>query len=246
MGEGVKDEETKPKSLTIGFAGSDNYDLLLYFACLLKALHYRILLIDLSEERALTASVSGQIDETSGDILDANIDIMEFNGLDYFPYMKDDLIRTKVCGPYLYHEKNEYDYVLVDYGRMMNHPAFCGSDFRILISDLQRQHLSLILSPNLKEDKTLYYIIRDIIACKFRPKDLLPEKFLEQKTVFLLDFDPGDAIHRLKIQYSRQLSLTKLSDQTKRLLTSLLDLLSLPTNQKEFAEGIMKTRRRRF
>lgn len=241
MGE-IKETEAKPKALTIGFAGSDNYDLLLYLACLLKALHFRVLLIDLFEVKALTAAVTGQMEEEA----EEPIDIMEFNGLDYLPYIKDNGLRTKVLSPYLYHEKKEYDYVIVDYGRMLNHPAFIGSDYRVLVSDLQRHNLSLMLSMDTEEEKQTYYIIRDLMESKFRPKDLLPEKFLEQKTVFLLDFDPEDFINRLKIQYSRQLSLIKLSEQTKKLLTSLLNLLSVPIDKKELEGVITRSRRRRF
>lgn len=241
MGE-TNESEAKPKALTIGFAGNDNYDLLLYLAWLLKALHYRILIIDLSEVKALTAAVTGQME----DVTEETIDVMEFNALDYLPYIKDNKIRAKVCGPYLYHEKKDYDYVIVDYGRMISHPAFLGSDYQILVSDLQRHNLSIILSAEGMKEKQSYYIIRDIMQSKFRPKDLLPDKFLEQKMVSLLEFDPEDYIDRLKIQYSRQLSLIKLSGQTKKLLTSLLNLLSVPIDKKELLEVIMRSRRRRF
>lgn len=226
----------------IGFAGSDKYDLIMYLACILQQMDQKVLLIDLSDAGALSEVLQ---DSELSQIEITHPCIMDYRGMHYIPRFEHWQLRMDIVSPYLYHENQDYNYVLVDFGFQTGHSALIRCDMMILVSDMQKHNFIRIKS--LMEHATNSHIIvwRDVIACKIRPMDLLSQEIVQEGNIVILDFDRNDYMGRIQMQYSKQIHLSKVSKGILVLLAMVVTRLNPAITEDELSTAMVRAKRGR-
>jgi cellulose biosynthesis protein BcsQ len=228
--------EPAEKSKIISFVGGDKYELERYLAELLCQLGYKVLLIDLSESKALSEALY----DTEGVGCEITIPcILEHKGIDFIPRFEDWQLYSEFINPYLYQMKHEYDYVIVDFGFLIGHSALARSSLLFLVTDMQKHNVSRIrlLLTGLLLPKII--VIQDIVPCKIRAKDLFLENIDEAKNqIHYLDYDMNDKCTRLLLQYTRTLNLKKVSKKVREVLYQALQVLIPEITKKGFEQVV--------
>ncbi len=225
----------------ISFVGGDKYDLERYLAELLYQLGYKVLLIDLSESKALSESMY----DSEGLGCEITIPcILENKGIDFIPRFEDWQLYYDFINPYLYQMNHEYDYVIIDFGYLIGHSALSQSNLLFLVTDMQKHNFNRIrlLFSGMEVPKII--IIQDIVPCKIKARDLLLDNMSGiRNQVHCLEYDVNDKSSRLLLQYTRNLNLKKVSKRVREVLFQALETLLPDITNKEFEQVMSVTKR---
>lgn len=234
-------EKPMEKSKIISFVGGDKYELERYLAELLCQLGYKVLLIDLSETKALSETLY----DSEGLGCEITVPcILEHKGIDFIPKFEDWQLYSEFINPYLYQMNHEYDYVIVDFGFLIGHSALSRSNLLFLITDMQKHNFSRVrlLFSGMELPKII--IIQDIVPCKVKAKDLLLEDISGMKNqIHFLDYDVNDKSTRLLLQYTRTINLNKVSKKLRVVLFNALQTLLPDLTKKGFEQAMSATKR---
>ncbi|MDD5937053.1 MAG: hypothetical protein PUC65_16060 [Clostridiales bacterium] len=224
---------------TISFLGVESYDLILYLARILSNLEKRILVIDVSERGALS---DGLYDSGEGLVDITEPGILTHQGIDFIPRMEEWIYRGDFYNQYLYHTNCDYDYILVDYGFHIGHTAIEKSSLVIMVSDMQKHNIQCLLPVMEQLDLPKELVIKDVVPCKIKPKDLLPDKIREIKNVIhYLDIDINDIANKIQMQHTRLITVKKCSKKMKDLLCGVVSRIEKDRTKKEIVEAISVT-----
>lgn len=224
------------KSKIISFVGVDKYELERYLAKMLFQLGYKVLMIDLSETRALSESLYDM--EGLGCEITMPC-ILEHKGIDFVPWFEDWQLYSEFINPYLYQMNNEYDYVIVDFGFLIGHSAISRSHMLFLVTDMQKHNFNKIrlLFAGLELPKII--VIKDIVPCKINAKNLMLEDISGTKNqIHYLEYDVNDKSTRLLLQYTRTANLKKLSKKVREVLFQVLQSLIPDLTKKGFEQVV--------
>ena len=117
----------------LGFFGVDKYDIILYLSRILYTLNKKILLLDCSENRALTYSIP-----MPNQILCEERDcyIVNYRGIDC---ASNSFISQELMEKY----KQEYDVILMDFGFQENHELVENCTHIVLVLDQKLHNLKI-------------------------------------------------------------------------------------------------------
>ncbi len=214
---------TKDKAKIIGWIGIDKYDLIMYFSMLLSGTNKKVLLIDQSENEALSycIPVPGALNPKGSKVSYKNIDFI--NGKNVVDFMDD------------------YDYILIDFGFKTTHRDVYKCNKIFLVTDRQQHNIDRI--TNLKaETEEVFLIYRDSRRNKISVLQSSIEQIIPIKSHFILDFYDFDKDKMVALQYSNQIQIHKLPRQMKYLLEQIMTEI-LNFNHYELGQAYKKLKR---
>lgn len=228
------------KSKIISFIGVDKYEIERYLAELLCQLGYKVLMIDLSESRALSEALYDM--EGLGCEITVPC-ILEHKGIDFIPRFEDWQLYSEFVNPYLYQMNHEYDYVIVDFGFLIGHSALSRSNLLFLVTDMQKHNFNRIRLLFSGMDLPKIIMIEDIVPCKIKAKNLMLEEISGVKNqIHYLEYDVNDKSTRLLLQYTRTVALKKISKKVKEILFQALQTLTPDLTKMGFEQAISPKR----
>lgn len=232
-------QESECEAKTISFLGIESYDIILYLARILSNLGKRILVIDVSDRGALS---NGLYDSSEALVDNTEPGILSHQGLDFIPRVYEWIYRGDFYNQFLYHTNCDYDYILIDYGLNIGHTAIEKSTLVIMVSDMQKHNIESLLPVMEQLDLPKEIVIKDVVPCKIKAKDLLPDKVREIKNVIhYLDIDINDIANKIQMQHTRLISLKKCSKKMKDLLCGVVNRIEKDRTKKEIVEAISVT-----
>lgn len=190
----------------IGFIGIDKYDIMLLLSSILSCSNKKILLVDLSESKALTMSVQ-KPDGFKASIFSTRIPGVDFLNGNYLP------------------DKNEYDFIFFDFGYNANHPYMDKCLHYIIVTDQQLHNIKRLC--NLSLFKTENAIIM-LLSIDYK----INYKYISEQ----LNVTENDRIHavyeesvinriKLDCQYTNRVSMKDASRGYKNMLFDILHLI---------------------
>lgn len=215
---------------TIGFIGSDKYEILLYLSRILYHLNKKVLLVDFSETMALTQSIPIPL------ALAESETYLEYRGIDFIKGRN-----------YYLNMNKEYDYVLFDFG--YNHSIlssiYCNSI--VYVTDLQLHHAKRLNITNKKGSQKNFIIIKDVFPCKITPDYILNElnPKVNIENIYIIEQDALDIKVKIHSQYNQTFYFDKLSKSMKTFLKDIilqidenLDKIQLQSAYKKAERGM--------
>ena len=192
--------------ITVGYIGSEAYDLILYLGRILTKLNYRILIVDLSDTEALTYVIK------HGMGLDSRKVMIHYRDIDYVRRIP------------LQEELEEYrdGVVLISYGFHCSEQQLQNCDIINVIFDtslhIQNRVFQLIKDIPICHDK-VQFLIRDIISSDDLEYVMNSFGFLLNKQrLNYLYLDHRDYENAVACQTSKMIQLSKISFGMKKYL----------------------------
>jgi len=203
-------------SKIIGFVGAEKYDILLYLSRILSRLKQKILLVDYSENRALTYCIPSTIREICGEyIKKQKAEVME----EKISYLDVDFMMEPRYRDLLL-VKEEYDLILVDFGYQV-HSQLLSECSQIFLCVDQQLHNICQLKP-LKRvmehiEERSYLLFRQVYDCKISTEYLMEELELElpKDKIFEYYQETNDMKYCIDSQYNYSFQFTRLSKGLK-------------------------------
>jgi hypothetical protein len=212
----------------IGFVGSDKYELILYLSRILYHLNKKVLLVDYAENEALLQSIT--IPET----LKENNNYISYRGIDF------------IQGKYFtWKMKQEYDYILMDFGYLLAHEGMLRCSKVIFVTDLQLHNLKRIKNMEYVEDEDKCLVIKDVFQCKIKPEYIISQIGFPVKkdNIFILYQDSVDLKSKVSCQYDHKFAFTKLSKPTRCFLKDFTRMIANHFEEKEINLAYKKAER---
>lgn len=216
----------KRETRLIGFVGIDKYDIICYLARVLQKLKKRVLLVDASEEMALTESIpEPKRSEKPDDAADFKA-VMEYRGIHYLNYGSYNSFVIEALAQQ-YREDGFYDCVLIDFGFRTNHNLVTQCDIMIGVTD-QRIHnvRRLSLLPDTQGQKKVL-LLRDYCSSGI-PEKVILRTLRYQKSeceVLYLYLNERDTALKLTSRYPGLATFRSISAEGKATMKRLLLLL---------------------
>lgn len=216
------------KAISVGFVGTDSYDLLMYLAIMLTVSGKKTLLVDNSCHKALFCCipVSDRITGMEKEVC--------YKGM---AVRKDTLLDSLEGG---------YDYILADFGQNLKHKdiKYCTTVF--LVTDTGLHNMAAIESF-CAAMSNMYVLIRDI-PCGMNEKcilKLLNEKGIMGKKSYYFYFDEADREAMAALQYYNNFHYKKLSPAIHHFLKEILpEVFGIEEKQLKLTEKKLKRRRK--
>lgn len=221
----------------IGFLGVDKYDFIIYLSRILNAMGMKILLADYSESFALSCCIPHP------EALKK--DIFEYRGIYYINRAELGENSQLINETFEIH-KQQYDYILVDYGFNFNFIGLDNCDDVICVIDQQVHNLRQFSMNNGMENiKGILtaLIIRDVRDCNTKYRYLIDEVGLGQIAVTrtLITYqDDLDARYRLNCQYDGVIRMQRLSTYMKSALKGMVTLIVPEVDRKTVKKAFNK------
>lgn len=202
----------------IAFIGLESYDLMHYLSKILVKLDCSVLLIDESESKSLSYTISS-------DCLENSV-IYDYNGIDACSNLKSfDTIDS------------DYDYVLVDFGFNFDYNLIRKCEEVYLISDLQYQNLIKFGNLELDSMQARFLILREFVAgmSDIFALECLKKLNISQDNIITLTSDSSDLLMKYSCQYESGFKLSKVSSD---IIEFLYRFLEVDFSSKEIANAI--------
>lgn len=213
----------------IGFLGCDKYEIILYLSRILYHLGKKVLLVDYAESEALYQSIP------IPDTLKEENNYIHYSGIDF--------IQGKYYGR---NKKEEYDYILIDFGYDTSNIILSQCEKVLFITDLQLHNLKRIKNIFYNGNGEKYLIIKDVFPCKIKPeyiREQLSSLMIGEEQVYILYQDPIDMKYRIQSQYDHKFSFPKLSKPAKSFLQDLIIKLNENISVKQLRNAYRKAER---
>ncbi len=180
----------------LGFFGSDKYDIILYFSRFLLKLDKKVLVLDLSENKAVSYSIPNpeQLKEVDYRGVVFSTDL---NSLDL---------------------EKEYDYILIDFGFNANNMLLSDCEKVIYVTDQQVHHIEPLTvfcnSHTLEDSQKEFLIVKDCLSTKVKVEYIAKKlgKQFGENEVFTMFFDETDYGNRLLAQHTYNFKFKGSSD----------------------------------
>lgn len=119
--------------------------------------------------------------------------------------------------------KNEYNYILMDFGWDSSHTAISSCEFLYIITDLQQQNIEHILNMRFN-GASVYVILKNIFHTNNSRiiKDYLDENHFDYKNCYLYPTTEVDMENMVMLQYNHDIQIKKVSRQLKNLIDIIL------------------------
>lgn len=214
----VEPELTTGKTKIISFAGIDKYDYILLLAQILLNLRYKVLVIDLSENAALSDALYEVKDDYE---TEESPMILNHKQLEFIPKVEDACYRGDFFNPYLYKLNEDYDFILVDYGFDVLKDSIKKSDELVIVTDMQKHNMNHLSSLFEQKELNTDIILEQVVKCKIQGESLMREVPLDNCCIFYMPLCTKDTKNRILMQYTRVYTGYQPSHQMKKLLLHL-------------------------
>lgn len=207
----------------IGFLGVEKYDLILYLAYILKELNQKILIMDASDQRALTCCIPHPKE------LNSETETITFREIDFIrDFNPDDYVR-------------DYDYILIDYGFKVRHHDLKGCTTLFACLDRQKHNITAINQLALPSDE-VYLILRDI-GYQSDADIVVQELGFKAKEVIPLIYDEHDKRSMVALQSQERININSLSGDYRYLLRYVIETV-FGIDKKDFKLAYKRMRKR--
>lgn len=225
----------------IAFLGADKYDILLYLSRILSRLNQKVLLVDYSENRALTYCIPTpqirqeilMVRENSGIQMGHSCDCINYQGVDF-------LVEPKYS--YLMKIKEKYDIILIDFGFQVYSKLLkeCGQIYLCIDQQLHNiMQLKPIKQLGAEIESKCYLLFRQVYDCKISSMYLMEELDLEvaPERVFQYYQDSQDMKYCIDSQYNHSFQFAHISRGLKSCLLFVVRHLlpQVPEQQRKSA-----------
>lgn len=231
------------ESRILGFIGSDKYDIILYLSQIFRTLEYKILIVDCSENRALSYCIpEPKIDKNA--VLYVHESVQEERDESYYiTHQGCEFIRN-LSYEQIMEKRNEYDCIMIDFGFHQEERMLDACSQVILCVDQQLQNMIAIRPVFQGRDKLLEkccLIFRRIYGCKISMKYLQQElgMSLPRERVYQYDQDMMDIKYCIDSQYNHRIQMSFLPKGMKSCLSFLLKIIE-PTLSREQEKKIYR------
>lgn len=243
---------------SIGFLGTDSYDLIIYLAAFLQAMEKKVLLVDNSESRGLQYCIpSRQIQLEAGSLWSAQETYLaeETRGREIYGAEQGEPGEKEVnreeqetalegygAAP---EEQESYDYVIFDFGQCTDNPLLAACNDIFLVTDT-KLHNIINLKRNTRIHRDYYLLVREItggVNEKYLP-ELLKDKGIMGRRHFFLYWDEEDREVMTELQYHHSFSYKRLSPGIQAFLKEVLEVI-LGFDKKETRLAEKRVRRGR-
>ena len=203
--------------IQVGFFGIEKYELLLYLSRIIRQLGKRVLLVDYSENGALSAGIPVW-DQFGDQIPDGVVAESEdyHAAVDYcgIHFVRDILLNQSV--------KEQYDCILIDFGFGVDHRAAESCSRVVLVSDQQLHNIHRLKHPEVWDGLPVYAVLKDLCPCRITPEYILEEigVWVAPDRRFAIYQDAWDAKCRISCQYSKLSPFVRLSREYREFLKS--------------------------
>lgn len=190
----------------VGFFGVDKYDVILYIASLISCADKKILLVDYSENKALSYSVQKPMN------LDTEIYSTRIKNVDF---LSADHINAAL----------NYDYVFIDFGFNYEHVDVDKCQCYISITDQQIHNIESLKKLNPFDIGKAVIILSGVnykIDSNFVAQQLNLKN--NDKMFFVYD-DNVNTIHKLDCLYTNKISFKRCSKDFKAMIFGIVDLI---------------------
>ncbi|MGN6711545.1 hypothetical protein [Anaerocolumna jejuensis] len=240
------------KAASIGFAGTESYDLILYLAVMLTALDKKVLLVDNSCHKALSCCIP--VSDITGREKEVRYEGVDLLRKKEVRYEELDIRREKeICymgvdiskDTPLVTLEGEYDFILMDFGQNISHKDIKACDSLCLVTDTGLHNIAVI-EPLKAAVEDIYLLIREIpngLDENYILK-LINEKDIWGKKSFYFYFDEVDKEAMTALQYYNSVSYKKLSPAMKYFLKEISrEVFGMNERQVKLAEKELGRRR---
>ncbi|MDF2473833.1 MAG: hypothetical protein K0R21_1615 [Anaerocolumna sp.] len=212
----------------IGFVGSDKYELILYLSRILYHLGKKVLLVDYAENEALLQSIT--VPET----LKEDTSYIDYRGIDF---IQGKYFRFKM--------KQEYDYILMDFGYIMDNEGMLRCSKVIFVTDLQLHNLKRIKNIEYVENEDKCLVIKDVFQCKIKPEYIINQIGfpIDKNQIFILYQDSVDLKYKVSSQYDHKFTFHKLSKPTQCFLKDITKMMDNQLEEKDINLAYKKAER---
>ncbi len=220
------------KGITIGFAGVDKQDIILYLARILYHIGKQVLIVDKSESQAVTECIPcpAGLENT----------MIEYRGI-YFVNGR----KSEKDLPAILRKKN-FDYILTDYGFWQDEKEFTELDYLIYVTDQQKHNMNRIM-PMIKNRRDRQSIvIRDVVGHISDMRDRISFQELSMipaDRVFIIYQDELDTKFKLRCQYEIVFRFGKLSVPAQNAIKGLIMEIVSGLDKKDFFSAYRKAKR---
>jgi hypothetical protein len=194
---------TKPH--LIGFIGLDSYDLILFLAKYLENLGQSVLIADYSKFGRLSYCIPAPVS------LNPKTDLIRYNNMDFLRH------------DYESFQREEYNYILIDFGWDISQEVIHSCDFLYIITDLQQQNMEHILHMNLP-NISVYILLKNFFHINNRnnAKDYFVENHFNFKKCYLFPTSVKDLENMIMLQYYHDIKLHKVTKPLRNLIHTIL------------------------
>lgn len=202
----------------VGCYGMDAYDIIQYLSRILLHLEKKVLLVDLSESKALRYSVSG--------LHEPGKELFDYRGVHFTEQWNRKGMK-------------DYDYVLAVFGEK-SYEFMKECDYLYGVTDYQIQNLQKIQSikQNVPETEQGFLIIRDFSQ---REQVAYVKHICPFAYIYYLPEDAISMRNRLQCQYDQVFCFRRMSPELREMLWDAL--LSFEFTKKEIKSAIKKAER---
>lgn len=218
----------------IGFLGVDKYDIILYLSRILYKLNKKILLLDCSENRALTYSIP-----MPNHILCEGDDsyIVNYRGIDC---ASNSVITQEIMEKY----KQEYHVILMDFGFQENHELVENCTHIVLVLDQKLHNLKRIRQFSLPKECEKFLIFYEVYGCKISLNYIIEELVFDipEDNIYEVFQDSVDIKRSIDCQYNDVIRFHKLTKPYQKLLHSIVATLYPENKTKEKAKAFLRAK----
>lgn len=205
--------------IIVGFVGIESYDLIHYLSRIARALGQKSLMVDLSDNRALSHTIRNPL-VPDGEIVD-------FRGVDFIARKID---VSKFSG---------YDYVFIDFGFQVNSTVIDVCDEVFCVTDFQRHNIARLREVQLGE-QFIILVLKDEVSINVKADAVLaqlPELQIDSENVYTIAHSDSNYASALGIQYGSVFRFDRITSDYK---TLLLDYFSEMFKESEVKAALKK------
>lgn len=228
----MENKRLSTKSKMLGFLGAEKYDILLYLSKILCRLNQKVLLVDYSENRALTYCIPAPEGEQKLYTVQKSrriryqIEGEQDKQEECISYQGIDFVIEPMYGS-LMELSQSYDVILVDFGFQSYSKLITACDKIYLCLDQQLHHIMQLkplkqMEAEIKEK--CYLLFRQVYDCKISAAYLLEELSMDlpKEQVFLYYEEAMDMKYCIDSQYNHTFYFMKISRELKSCLLFLI------------------------
>lgn len=204
-------------AVQVGFFGIEKYEILLYLSRIIKQLGKSVLLVDYSENGALSAGIPvwekyGEYGEYGTAMVAENEEYK--TAVDYcgIHFMRNLALNEEV--------RKQYDCVLIDFGFELFHDAAVRCSKIVYVADQQLHNLKRLRDHDSWPQAETYAVLKDLCPCRITPEYILSEirLTLPEERQYAIYQDIWDLKCRISCQYSKLSPFVRLSRECRDFL----------------------------
>lgn len=227
----------KDNGVTIGFAGIEKYEIILYISAVFEKLGKKVLISDCSQNGALDESICYVREECNGGII-------SYQGIDYI----SNLAAEKEFSYEAVSERGEqYNFTLIDFGFTLTKENLKRCNYFFIVTDMQKHNVRRagVIADMLDMP---YCIIMKELAGHRKLGEYLSEEIQNRtkaEKVYMLYEDRYDEEYRLKCQYNSAIRFNGLSKKFKDMLIEIVCRFDKQDSEKQILKALKRAEKGR-